>query len=107
MNYLPNITDLAEEDILSTVKYITNDLKNPVAANNLLDEIERHQKNLEDNPYIYPLVNDDYLSEKGLRLIVIKNYLMFFIINEDNKIVNIIRFLYGRRNWKNILAKTV
>ena len=52
MNYFPNITELAEEDILSTVKYITNDLKNPVAANNLLDEIERHQKNLEDNPYI-------------------------------------------------------
>jgi len=107
MNYLPNITDLAEEDILTTVKYIVNDLKNPIAANNLLNEIERHEKNLEDNPYIYPLVNDDYLSEKGLRLIVINNYLMFFIINEENKIVNIIRFLYGRRNWKNILAKNI
>ena len=107
MNFIPNITDLAEEDILSTVKYITNVLKNPVAANNLLDEIEHHEKNLEDNPYIYPLVNDDYLSEKGLRLIVIKNFLMFFIINEDIKIVNIIRFLYGRRNWKNILVKNV
>jgi len=107
MNYFPNITDLAEEDILSVVKYIKNSLKNPVAANNLLDEIERHEKNLEDNPYIYPLVNDDYLSEKGLRLIVIKNYLMFFIINEDNKIVNILRFLYGRRNWNNILIKYI
>jgi len=107
MNYFPNITDLAEEDILSTVKYITNDLKNPIAANNLLDEIERHEKNLENNPYIYPLVNDDYLAEKGLRLIVIKNYLMFFIINEDSKIVNVMRFLYGRRNWKNILVKNI
>jgi len=107
MNYFLNITDLAEEDILSTVKYISNDLKNPTAANNLLNEIERHEINLEDNPYIYPLVNDDYLSGKGIRIIVIKNYLMFFYINEDKKIVNIIRFLYGRRNWKNILIKSV
>jgi len=103
MNYTPNITDSAEEDILTTVNYITNDLKNPTAANNLLDEIERHEKNLEENPYIYPLVNDDYLSEKGLRLIVIKNYLMFFIIDEKNKTVTVLRFLYGRRNWKNLL----
>ena len=28
---------------------------------------------------------------------------MFFIIDEDKKTVNVIRFLYGRRDWKNIL----
>jgi plasmid stabilization system protein ParE len=107
MNYFVNITDLAEEDILATVKYISYDLKNPIAANNLLDEIERHEIILGETPYIYALVNDDYLAEKGLRLVVLKNYLIFFIVEEENKIVNVIRFLYGRRNWKNILAKNV
>jgi len=34
MIYSINITDLAEEDILATVKYISNALKNPIAANN-------------------------------------------------------------------------
>jgi hypothetical protein len=28
---------------------------------------------------------------------------MFFTIDEDEKMVNVIRFLYGRRDWKNIL----
>jgi len=105
MNYSINITDLAEEDILATVKYISNSLKNPIAANNLLDEIERHENILGETPSIYPYVNDEYLSEKGLKYVVIKNYLMFFTIDENNKIVNVIRFLYGRRDWKNILIE--
>jgi hypothetical protein len=40
MKYSLNITDRAEEDILSTVRYIANELKNSIAANNLLDEID-------------------------------------------------------------------
>ena len=105
MNYSVNITDLAEEDILATVKYISNALKNPIAANNLLDEIEKHEKKLEEMPNIYPFVNDEYLSQKGIKYVIIKNYLMFFTIDENNKIVNVIRFLYGRMNWQTILKK--
>ena len=103
MNYSINITDLAEEDILATAQYISNVLKNPIAANNLLDEIERHEKILEETPNIYPFVQDEYLSEKGLKYARIKNYLIFYTVDEDNKTVNVIRFLYGRRDWKNIL----
>jgi toxin ParE1/3/4 len=103
MKYSLNITDIAEEDILSTVKYIANELKNSVAANNLLDEIEKHEKILEETPGIYPAVHDEYLAEKGLKFVTIKNFLLFFTIDKKNKTVNIIRFLYGRRDWKNIL----
>ena len=101
--YLLNIKDAAEEDILNTVKYIADVLKAPTAANNLLDEIERHEGILESTPKIYPFVPDEYLSQKGLRFTMIKNYIMFYTINEDEKIVTVIRFLYGRRDWKNIL----
>jgi len=97
------LTDIAEEDILNTVKYIAYVLKAPTAANRLLDEIERPQETLENTPTIYPLVPDAYLAQKGLRFAMIKNYMIFYTINEDEQIVTIIRFLYGRRDWKNIL----
>jgi len=106
MKYSLNITDIAEEDILSTVRYIANVLKNPVAANNLLDEIEKHEKTLEDTPGIYPSVHDEHLAEKGLKYVKIKNFLLFFTVDKKNKIINIIRFLYGRRDWKNILKNS-
>ncbi|MCL1930818.1 MAG: type II toxin-antitoxin system RelE/ParE family toxin [Treponema sp.] len=98
------ITDIAEEDILNTIIYIADVLKAPTAANNLLDEIEKHEEILENTPNIYPLVPDEYLAQNGLRFALIKNYLMFYTINEDEKVVTVIRFLYGRRDWKNILS---
>ena len=103
MNYSLYITDIAEEDILTTVRYIANVLKNSIAANTLLDEIEKHEKILEDTPGIYPFVHDEYLAGKGVKYITIKNFLMFYTIDEKDKIVNILRFLYCRRDWKNIL----
>jgi len=106
MNYSLTITDIAEEDILSTVRYITNVLKNSIAANVLLDEIERHEKIFETTPGIYPFVHDDYLARQGLKYVTIKNFLLFYTIDETKKIVNIIRFLYGRRDWINLLKNS-
>jgi len=107
MKYSLNITDIAEEDILSTVRYIADELKNPIAANTLLDEIEKHEKILEKTPGIYPFVHDEYLAGKKLKYVIIKNFLLFFSIDKKNKTVNIIRFLYGRRDWINILKNNV
>jgi len=103
--YSINITDIAEEDILNTVKYIADVLKAPAAANNLLDEIERHEAILENTPNIYPFVPDEYLAQRGLKFTMVQHYLMFYTVNEDEKTVTVIRFLYGRRDWKNILVK--
>ncbi|MCL2761691.1 MAG: type II toxin-antitoxin system RelE/ParE family toxin [Treponema sp.] len=102
-----NITDIAEGDILSTVEYIAEVLQNTIAANNLLDEIEKCEIKLEYTPHIYPFVSDEYLAKKGIKFIMIKNYIIFFVINEDDNIVNVIRFLHGRRDWKNILRENV
>jgi len=104
MSYSLCITDIAEEDISASITYIADVLKNPVAANNLLDEVERHEKILEETPNIYPLVRDEYLAGKGLRYTMIKNYLLFYVVDENDKTVTVIRFLHGRRNWKSILT---
>ena len=100
--YFLNITEIAEEDILSTIKYIANVLKAPMAANNLLDEIEKYEEILENTPNIYPFVRDEFLAGNGLKFVAIKNYILFYTINEDEKTVNVIRFLYSRRDWKNL-----
>jgi len=102
--YVLNITDIAEQDILHTAKYISDVLKSPMAANNLLDEIEKYEEIIQKTPYIYPFVSDEYLAQYGLKFVMIKNYMMFYIINEDEKKIDVIRFLYARRNWKNILT---
>ena len=102
-DYFVNITDIAEEDILSAVDYITNILGAPKAAGNLLDEIEKEEKRLEKNPDFHPFVSDAYLAKKGVKFAKINNYKMFFVIKQAQKTVDVIRFLYNRRDWQNIL----
>ena len=104
--YSLNITDIAEEDILSAARYIANELKAPAAANNLLDEIEKQEGILESTPNMYPFVSDDYLAGKGLKFVMIKNYIMFFTVDEDKKTVSVIRFLHSLRDWRSVLKGT-
>ncbi|MDR1317753.1 MAG: type II toxin-antitoxin system RelE/ParE family toxin [Spirochaetales bacterium] len=94
------ITDIAEEDILSTAEHIATILKSPVAANDLLDEIEKHESPLGRTPNMSSCVPDEYLRTKGIKYIMVKEYMMFYTVDEDKKTVTVLRFLYGDKDWK-------
>ena len=101
--YSLQFTEPAEEDLLSTLRYISDVLKAPEAAKNLLNEIEKETVILQTSPLCYALVLDDYLCSKGIRSFIVKNYQIFYVINEEEKIVSIIRILYARRDWSYLL----
>ena len=98
--YRLKISKLYKEDTYSSYNYIKNKLEAPMAANNLKNKIK-------ENPKIRPLVHDKYLASLGYRLINVKNYMIFYIIGDDNKHIKIIRFLYNKRNWINILKESI
>jgi plasmid stabilization system protein ParE len=96
-------SDKAEDDLSNAVEYITKILKAPVAAEKLLSDAEKEIGKLEEFPFSCPLVKDKYFSEKGVRFLVVNNYLVFYLLRESEKEVSIIRFLYGRRDWVSLL----
>ena len=91
-------------DIVSTLKYISEVLEAPRAAENHYEELIKTYDKLQENPFRRPLVQNKYLAAKGIRSINIKNYALFYKINEDDNIVFLYRFLYCRRDWINILS---
>ena len=76
-----------------------------MVADNLIKEIIESLNKIKENPNIRPLVQDKYLSSLGYRLINVKKYIVFYIIDNDNMYVKIIRFLYNKRNWMSILKE--
>ena len=104
--YKIQFTEPAEEDLLSLVRYISEVLKSPTAAKNLLLEIEQQITLLELMPFSCSLVLDDYLASKGIRSLLVKNYQVFYTINECENIISIIRVLYARRDWAHLLENT-
>ena len=106
--YRLRFSKLYKSDLDSSYNYIKNKLEAPMAADNLIKEILEKLNKIKENPNIRPLVQDKYLASFGYRLINVKNYAIFYIIDNDNKHIKIIRFLYKKRNWINLLKeKTV
>ena len=103
MIYKVRITDPAQNEMREVFRYIAEDLQNPVAAVRRISQIDEKIQSLKNNPARFPLVRDDYLASKGLRMIVVKSHLVFFIIHEKEHIVSIMRILYVRRDWLRIL----
>ena len=101
MNYHLHITSVAQRDISQAADYIEFVLKNPKAADNLLEETDQKINALLPFSQEYPIVEDKLLAAWGIRFTQIKNYLAFYVIEENQ--VTVLRFLYAKSDWISIL----
>ena len=75
----------------------------PATTLKMMTSIEKAVASLSETPQSCPLVSDDLLFSMGYRKMVVKKYIIFFTINEKDKIVDIERILHSRRDWFRIL----
>ncbi len=54
-------------------------------------------------PERYAVVAEEPYTTMGVRKVKVENYLIFYIVNEKEKIVSILRVLYYRREWQNLI----
>lgn len=92
LRFLP----LFEEDLNEIVDYISFQLNNPRAAENLLNEI---QEAIRERTY-YAEAFEQYHSRKERQYpyyrIFVRNYVIFYVVIED--VMEVRRILYSRRN---------
>ena len=103
MSFTLHITKRAESDLNAAADYIEFTLLNQQAADSLLGKVEKELSSLAEMPQIHWLADDPFLKSHGIRFILISNYMVFFLIDEEEKTVFLLRFLYGKRNWIHIL----
>ena len=87
----------AREDIREIVRYIAKELRELSTAEQMLDRIDETVASLETMPEKYALVTDEYLASCGIRMVVVKKYLIFYTVDYSKSEVNISRVLYGKR----------
>jgi len=95
------------DDIVSSINYIKNILKSPMAAKNHVEELKKKYEKLKENPFVRPLVRNKYLASKGIRFIMVKKYMLVYKINEEKNTVYLYRFMYCRRDWITILTNEI
>ena len=102
-NYRIDVSEPAEKDLHDIVRYISAQLSAPITALKMMDIVEEAIMGLAVMPQKCPFVTDERLAMMGYRKLLVKNYIIFFTIDEKSGVVNVERILYARRNWHYIL----
>jgi len=99
VEFLPS----AQADMVEIVRYISQELFNPIAAEILAEDFVKAADSLSTFPYAH----DAYIPIRPLkheyRKVSVKNYLMFFWAEEETKVVTIARVIYAARDYGKLL----
>lgn len=103
--YIVEVTSQAQEQLHLITHYITYELKAPDAAFQLLDTLENAFLSLANFPQRIPLMDIEPWHTNGIRHFPVKNFLIYFWIDEENKKVQITAIIYKKRNQLQQLSK--
>ncbi|WP_042356936.1 type II toxin-antitoxin system RelE/ParE family toxin [Bacillus rubiinfantis] len=96
--YAVKITTQAEEQMQEITRYIASELKAPDAALRLLDALEDAISSLSDFPQRVALTEEEPWHSYGIRKMPVKNFLVYFWIDEDHLKVQVTAVVYGKRD---------
>ena len=103
VTYSVRMSRSATTDLRGIVRYISLQLSSPATALTMLNSIEAAIAALSSMPKKHRLVNDDRLSQMGYRTVIVKNYCVFYLVDDTTRVVHVARIMYARRDWRSIL----
>ena len=99
LQYLPS----ARKDMVEAVRYISETLYNPAAAEQLAVELIGAGDSILTFPYANPVHMPIRPLNHEYRKLRVHNYLMFYWVDEERKLVTVARVIYARRNYEKLL----
>lgn len=103
MIYKVIITDLAFDDLRGIKKYISDELVNPEAADEFIDAAFEIIFALDEMPKRHGIISDEIIPVSyGVRRAPIRNHDVFYRVNDDKKVVSILRVAYQKREWSSL-----
>jgi plasmid stabilization system protein ParE len=94
LSYLP----IAQQDIAAAALYISECLKSPQAALDLIDALDSAISWLKEFPYSCRVYQPAKSLEREYRILPVRNYVVFYTVGEQEKIVEICRVIYAKRD---------
>ena len=96
--YKIKVTRQAKEHLALIREYIATELKEPIIAKRILELLKSEMMSLQTMPYRVKLISEQPWCELGFRRIRVKNYYVYFWVDENRKEVQILAVIYVRRD---------
>ncbi len=103
MKYRIIRADKADEQLREIIFYIADDSGSVDIALKYLDKIESSIERLEDFPMSGSIPRYSVLRKQGYRVLIVERHLVFYKVNESDKIVTVYAIVDGRREYKNLI----
>lgn len=97
LRYLP----LFKNDLLENVNYIANKLQNPIAAENLINDVESAILERLDSPLSFQPYHSLKNRDETYYRINVRNYSIFYVVIDD--VMEVRRIIHNRRNLNELL----
>ena len=99
LEYLPS----ARQDMIGIVQYVSRELSNPTAAEKLALELIQAGDSIPRLPYANPAYIPIRPLQHEYRKLLVRNYAMFYWVDEGKRLVTVARVAYARRSFERIL----
>ena len=99
------ISEQADFDLRGIFEYIAYELQSPQNASGQLDRLEKSILGLKEMPERYREYEKEPWHSRGLRMMPVDNYVVFYISDKDTQQVTVVRVMYAGRNVEEQLAK--
>ncbi|MFU9946610.1 type II toxin-antitoxin system RelE/ParE family toxin [Fannyhessea vaginae] len=96
--YKVKVTRQAKEHLALIREYIATKLKEPIVAKRTLELLKSEMMSLQTMPYRVKCIDEQPWGELGFRKIRVKNYYVYFCVDENRKEVQILAVIYVRRD---------
>ena len=95
----------ALNDMKNIRDYIAQKLLAPEAAKNTVQRLGTVMASLSQMPKRVPLIEEEPWRSEGVRVRAVRNFLIYFWVNEAEKTVQIIAVIYARRDQTSVLSQ--
>ncbi len=103
MKYKIIRTEKADEQLREIIFYIADDSGSIKIALNYLDKIETAINRLQDFPLSGSIPRYSILRKQAYRVLIVERHLIFYKVNDSEKIVTIYAIVDGRQEYRNLL----
>ena len=98
MIYAVELSEQADSDLRGIFEYIAFELQSPENASGQLARLEEQILSLETMPERYRKYEKEPWKSRGLHVLPVDNYMVFYILDVDKKVVTILRVMYAGRD---------
>lgn len=101
--YIVEISETAEQDLENLISYLRHNLAGDIIADKYKILFKQELKDLENVAGSMPILNESLTGHKDIRKINVRNYIVFYIVDEEKYKAVVLRIGHAFMDWEKYL----